>query len=246
MSDLTTVSVSVTDRCNLHCVHCGTPSAEIVAQPDPCRKDLRAVFKQISRHGAPTIIISGGEPLLRNDLTALIGDAAQYGCTCGLLTNGMFLTPRLLRELRATNAVTFIRLSVEFPETMLRPGGAHIQFHDTVQMFRTLDKIVAAGMTAGVNMTLLPGNVRYVQELAEKCRAAGAAFFRAVPVLPVGRSAAPPLPADFFEQCMAAVLSLTASSTAAAPERNAPSRKKYYRQAIVLPVHVPEDRRPLP
>jgi radical SAM protein with 4Fe4S-binding SPASM domain len=222
MANLTAASIAVTARCNLSCSHCGDRA--VVAgngtkQPEPCRKDLRTVFRQLAQCGARTVLISGGEPLLRSDLSAIIDDAGSSGLSCGILTNGTLLTSHCMRELRATGAVSFIRLSIEVPDAPL-----HARFHDTSQALRTLEKIAAAGLVAGVNMTLMPDTLRHMHRLAEKCRLSGAAFFRAVPVLPVGRSSARMLPVTFFGQCIAALLTLH-TLYAASPDTTPPSKK---------------------
>jgi radical SAM protein with 4Fe4S-binding SPASM domain len=65
-----------------------------------------------------------------------------------------------------------------------------------------------AGIPAGVNMTLMPGNIMYAHRLAENAKESGASFFRSVPLLPIGRGAGIHLFEGFFTECIMKVLSL--------------------------------------
>lgn len=206
-----TAAISLTNRCNLSCSHCG--SSDIYSGggsgPEIDRTALRKLFIQLRELGASTVILSGGEPLLRKDLFSIIGDLGKTGLPCALATNGTLLTRRIIGRLKATGVVTFVRLSVEFPGKT--PAGS--SFHDADRVFRTLREVVDCGIAVGINMTLLPGNLHHTAELAGKSREAGASFFRAVPVLPVGRSAGIRLPRPFFSNCIAAMLSVKAEFT---------------------------------
>ena len=76
---LTSLRVSVTDRCNLRCQYC-MPEQDYVWLP---RKDL-LTFEEISSlvnifasAGTDRVRITGGEPLLRKDLPDLIALLAR-------------------------------------------------------------------------------------------------------------------------------------------------------------------------
>ena len=92
---LRNLRVSVTDRCNLRCQYC-MPEEEYVWLP---RKDL-LTFEEISRLvelftelGVDKVRLTGGEPLLRRDLPALVGMLAQNPrvMDLALTTNGVLL-----------------------------------------------------------------------------------------------------------------------------------------------------------
>jgi GTP 3',8-cyclase len=80
--------ISITDRCNLRCVYC-TPfsntdrndRAEILTFEEITR--LSCVFVEM---GVTKIRLTGGEPLVRNNIVALVSDIAAVD---GLETLGM-------------------------------------------------------------------------------------------------------------------------------------------------------------
>ena len=92
-------------RCNVHCLHCGSDCISSVQTPDmPAADFLKVIDTEVTPHVDPhkvLIIISGGEPLMRKDL-ADIGQALyQREYPWGMVTNGLALTEKKFRELRA-------------------------------------------------------------------------------------------------------------------------------------------------
>jgi GTP 3',8-cyclase len=85
---LTSLRVSVTDRCNLRCSYC-MPEPDYVWLP----RETLLTFEEVERIvdaftdvGADRVRLTGGEPLLRKDLSVLIRDLS-------LTTNGVLLAP---------------------------------------------------------------------------------------------------------------------------------------------------------
>ena len=88
--------ISVTDRCNIRCVYCMPENAEFM----PRRQLL--TFEEIERFtriaaglGVTKVRLTGGEPLVRRDIPALVGKlVAIPGIQdIGLTTNGILLAP---------------------------------------------------------------------------------------------------------------------------------------------------------
>jgi cyclic pyranopterin phosphate synthase len=92
---LESLRVSVTDRCNLRCSYC-MPEEHYVWLPRPSILDyeeivrIAAVFASL---GVTKVRLTGGEPLLRQDLEALVGMLRRVGALCeiALTTNGILL-----------------------------------------------------------------------------------------------------------------------------------------------------------
>ena len=75
----------------------------------------------ISRMGAETLIITGGEPLMRDDLEEIISRATTLGLQVLLLTNGDLLAEERIERLSRSGLVA-ISLSVD---TASQGNGAH-------------------------------------------------------------------------------------------------------------------------
>ena len=58
------------------------------------------MLDDLADYGAPVILFSGGEPLMRQDLLELIGYAKQKGLRAVISTNGTLITRATANELK--------------------------------------------------------------------------------------------------------------------------------------------------
>ena len=88
-------------RCNLHCQHCGSDCVAD-AIPDMPRVDFLRVLDSLAPHVDPknfTVVITGGEPLMRGDLEECAQEIKKRGYAWGMVTNGLALTPERFTKL---------------------------------------------------------------------------------------------------------------------------------------------------
>jgi pyrroloquinoline quinone biosynthesis protein E len=91
----------LTYRCPLHCVFCYNP-VDFARQEDELGTDdwLR-VLREGRELGAVQCGLSGGEPLLRDDLEVIVAEAHRLGYYTNLLTSGVGLTEARAAALKA-------------------------------------------------------------------------------------------------------------------------------------------------
>ncbi|MDE5870014.1 MAG: TIGR04133 family radical SAM/SPASM protein [Muribaculaceae bacterium] len=90
-------------RCNLSCLHCGSDCKRESEQKDMPAADFLKVIDTITPHVDPhslNIIITGGEPLVRDDLEYVGRSLYNRGYPWGIVTNGLLLTAQRLESLR--------------------------------------------------------------------------------------------------------------------------------------------------
>lgn len=102
----------LTYRCPLHCVFCYNP-----VNYDSIRKELSTaewvdVMRQARAMGAVQLGLSGGEPLLRDDLEELVTEARRLGFYTNLITSGVGLTEPRIAALKAAG-LDHIQLSFQ-------------------------------------------------------------------------------------------------------------------------------------
>ncbi|MCL6630377.1 MAG: radical SAM protein, partial [Armatimonadetes bacterium] len=69
-----------TSACNLRCVHCRACPVEQRSPDDLSTDEAKAFIDQVSSFASPILVLSGGEPLVREDIL----DLAAYGHSKGL------------------------------------------------------------------------------------------------------------------------------------------------------------------
>ncbi len=78
-------------RCNLVCKHCYSNSADKEFHGELSGDEVRAVMDDLYAYGVRVLILSGGEPLLRDDIFALARYAKAKGFYVGLSSNGTLI-----------------------------------------------------------------------------------------------------------------------------------------------------------
>lgn len=89
-------------RCNINCIHCGSDCSKNHRQKDMPLSDFLNIASQIKRNFDAqkiVIVITGGEPLMRNDLELCGLELSKMGFKWGLVTNGFFLSENRLKSL---------------------------------------------------------------------------------------------------------------------------------------------------
>lgn len=87
-------SIELTERCNLACVHCyiNQPQNSLAAiSHELTTSQWMRVIDQISDAGCLFLLITGGEPLLREDFSTIFAHARNKGLLVTLFTNATLL-----------------------------------------------------------------------------------------------------------------------------------------------------------
>ena len=91
----------VTYRCPLHCVYCSNPLDFAKVENEISTEEWKRVFREARALGAVQLGFSGGEPMMRDDLAALVAEAHDLGFYSNLITSGIGLKEARIRELKA-------------------------------------------------------------------------------------------------------------------------------------------------
>ncbi len=203
------VAWNLTRRCNLRCAHCyiaagPTESAQDELSTAEC---LRIADEILVVNPAPMFILSGGEPLLRDDLTTIASHAAKRGATVVVGTNGTLLTDARIEELVAAG-VSGVAVSIESldPTYHDRFRRGHGSLSATLE---AVERLGRHGLDFVVQTTLTRGNRDELTRLVEWSAARGAVAFNAYFLVSTGRGAGlTDLAPDEYEACLVELVDL--------------------------------------
>jgi MoaA/NifB/PqqE/SkfB family radical SAM enzyme len=91
---------NVTRRCNLSCMHCYSDSHNQAYRGELSTEEGWRLLDDLAAFGVPTVLFSGGEPLIRPDLFELAAYARDLGLRCVLSTNGTLITSEAARRIQ--------------------------------------------------------------------------------------------------------------------------------------------------
>src|SRR3974390_73060 len=81
----------LTHRCPLHCPYCSNPSVYPGGE-ELSTSEWQRVLREAADMGVLHVGFSGGEPLLRNDLTELVAAGREAGLYSNLITSAVGLS----------------------------------------------------------------------------------------------------------------------------------------------------------
>lgn len=149
------VYVHVTGNCNFSCVGCYSHSGGVRSAHDLPTEDWQAMLAKLGGAGVRELVVSGGEPFLRDDLASLVSCAKGSGIgEVVVLTNGSLVTAARLLEM----AGSLDRLSLSIDRL---PDGTRASVRSDLSWERArgvLDAAREAGVAVSLLATLHAGN----------------------------------------------------------------------------------------
>ena len=181
------VAWNLTQRCNLACAHCYIAAGPWHGEAGELSTDeVRRISDEILvLNPSPMFVLSGGEPLLRDDLEEIAAHAKAGGATVVVGTNGTGLTEGRIASLQEAGvtgvAVSVDSLSGRYHDRFRHGGGAH---RDTLA---AVERLRDARLDFIVQTTVTRGNRDEVAELAAWAAQAGAVCFNLYFLVETGR-----------------------------------------------------------
>ena len=177
-------------RCNVRCKHCGSDCKSTAGIPDMPAEDFLRVVDSITPHVNPhevNIVITGGEPLVRDDLEQAGLALYRRGYPWGMVTNGLYLSAARLQSLLAAG-LHAITVSLDgFAEDHNWLRGHPESYDRAMRAIRMLaaERDVVWDVVTCVNRRNYP----YLEELKDSLYEAGVRRWRLFTIFPVGRAA---------------------------------------------------------
>jgi radical SAM protein with 4Fe4S-binding SPASM domain len=172
-----------THGCNLKCRHCGT-SARKPLSNELSSKQIKNVVREMGEMGVDFFGVTGGEPLLRNDVFDVFSLAKDYGIRIGMVTNGS-LVKKFKGKLERIemNSVSTSLDGLQETHNIFRGKECFKCVFDSMKIFEDLG-IPIRGITTSINQK----NFSELEKLRELIFDSGANYWRIGLIIPEGRA----------------------------------------------------------
>ncbi len=172
---------NITRTCNLRCVHCYSDS---MAQQYPGEldwKQMKSVVDDLAAYKIPSLLLSGGEPLIHPRFFDLVDYATAAGLKLTISTNGTLITPEKAAQLKQAN-VAYVGISLDgIGDIHDEFRGKKGAFDSAVRGFKHCEEV---GQKTGLRMTLTRHNVANLDRILdfiEEKNIARTCFYHLVP-----------------------------------------------------------------
>jgi radical SAM protein with 4Fe4S-binding SPASM domain len=152
---------NITRACNLKCVHCYNDSGTDKTGNDLTKEQAKGIIDDLADFGVPSVLFSGGEPLMRPDLFELISYARDKGLQTVISTNGTLITDKAAKKIKDCG-VWYVGVSLDgIGPVNDRFRGVEGAFDKAVKGLRNC---MAADVRVGLRLTLTQRNVRDLEK----------------------------------------------------------------------------------
>lgn len=178
----------ITKACNLRCIHC---RASATKHRDP--KELNTqegyhLLDELACLGTKMIILSGGEPLLRDDVFDLAHHGSSLGLRMTLATNGSLITKEVAEKIKGSKIVrTSVSLDGPSADTHDEFRGVKGSFDAAINGIKILRK---TGIPVQINTTVSAINVGRMGKFPEMIGGLGVVAWHVFFLVPTGRGEA--------------------------------------------------------
>jgi len=163
----------LTYRCPLHCVYCYNPIEFARVEDEMTTDDWVRVLRQARELGSVQLGLSGGEPLVRDDLEDITAEAHRLGYYTNLITSGVGLTEQRIARLK-DSGLDHIQVSFQDSTREMNDFLSHTKTFDL--KLRVAQMVKAHGYPMVLNCVLHRLNVDQIDTLIDMAQRLGADY----------------------------------------------------------------------
>lgn len=179
------IAWELTRQCNLDCVHCRCSSYMNAPAGNFTTEKAFAFLDDLAGFAKPVIVLSGGEPLLRDDLWTIANHGTDLGLRMCIATNGVLITDEVCEQMKSAQ-IRMVSLSLDGPnadvhDDFRRMPGA---FTGTIYGAKLLKK---HGIEFLVNSSFTRRNVAHAGATYRLAKELGVKAWYMFLIVPTGR-----------------------------------------------------------
>jgi AdoMet-dependent heme synthase len=179
------VAWELTRNCNLNCVHCRAAASKGPHDGELTLPECKQILDQLAAFASPTIILTGGEPLLRDDIFDIIEYGNAKGLRLVMAINGTLLTEEKAQKLKK-GGIKRVSLSLDGKD-----AKTHDAFRGVIGSYnavmRAADTLNNIDLPFQINTTVTRFNVDDLLDIYNLVKTIGAVAWHVFLLVPVGR-----------------------------------------------------------
>ncbi len=179
------IAFEVTRSCNLDCIHCRAGASKGPYEGELTTEEVFRILEEIREIAQPIIILTGGEPLLREDIFDIAKKCVELNLKPVLATNGTLIDEKVAENIKKAGIA---RVSISL-------DGAEAKTHDDFRKMpgafegaiRGISALKKAGIPFQINTTITEINAEELPEIHRLVIKLGAVAHHIFVFVPVGR-----------------------------------------------------------
>lgn len=179
------IALEVTRSCNLDCIHCRAAASKGPYENELTTEEIFRILEEIKEVSQPVIILTGGEPLLREDIFEIAKKCVGLNLKPVLATNATLINEKIAKKIK-DSGIARVSISLD---------GASSKTHDDFRKMpgafegaiRGIEVLKKTGIPFQINTTVTGINVEELPKIHELTIKLGAVAHHIFVLVPVGR-----------------------------------------------------------
>jgi len=184
-ADLRMIAWEITRSCNLSCVHCRAAAERGPYEGELTTQECFRFIDEVAAFSKPVLILTGGEPLMREDIFEVASYGTRKGLRVVMAVNGTLMNPE---KAQAAKRAGIQRVSISLdgvtPESHDRFRGVIGAFTGAMEGINYLKE---AGLDFQINTTVTKRNLGEIEDILQLAIQLGAAAHHIFLLVPTGR-----------------------------------------------------------
>jgi len=179
------IAWELTRNCNLNCIHCRASAKLGPHKGELTTDECKEIIDGILAFSSPTVILTGGEPLMREDIFEIIEYGDQKGLKLVIAVNGTLLDKEKALRLKA-GGIKRVSMSIDGKDRAAHDSfrGVEGSFDAVMNAARILSEI---GLPFQINTTVTRLNADDLEAIYALTKSIGAVAWHIFLLVPVGR-----------------------------------------------------------
>ena len=158
------LTLEITARCNLHCRYCYFFNNPALVYRDLPTQEWLTFFDELGKLGVMNVTLAGGEPFMREDLTALLEGLVRNRMRFSFLSNGALIDDTIAAFIARSGRCEYVQVSVDGSCTEIHDScRGQGSFEGAIRGIRTLQR---HGIYVAVRVTIHRHNVHDLENIA--------------------------------------------------------------------------------
>lgn len=173
-----------TTACNLKCIHCRATAGETRPKNELDTNQSLQLLDSIASFARPVVVLSGGEPLIREDIYDIACRGTELGLRMVLATNGTTVTPEISYKLKEAG-IQRVSISIDGADP-----ATHDSFRGIEGSFDSalvgMDLLQKAGIPVQINTSVARHNLDQIPDVLKLAVSKGACALHLFLLVPTG------------------------------------------------------------
>ncbi|MCU0847985.1 MAG: radical SAM protein [Spirochaetes bacterium] len=174
----------LTKRCNLTCAHCRADAWKDDFKGELGTDEVKSIINNIAAFAKPIMVLTGGEPLYREDIFEIAHHASTAGLKVALATNGTMIDPSVAERIKKSG-ITRVSISIDGSSPAVHDSFRGIQGSFNLAL-KGAEHLKESEVEFQFNTTITKRNVQDVDRILDLALSRGAKALHVFMLVPVG------------------------------------------------------------